>query len=94
MQLDEQDKTLFAMDTWFSLTAAESALNAAEPEVRRLESLFSVTDSDSELYALNHSGDMAVTISEDTTRLLAFSLEMARETDVRFDPTLYPILTA
>lgn len=96
--MEEQDKTLFAMDTWFSLTAygenAGSALDAAEREVRRLESLFSVTDPDSELYALNHSGGLAVAVSGDMAQLLAFSLEMAEETDGRFDPTIYPLLTA
>lgn len=96
--MEEQDKTLFAMDTWFSLTAygesAGDALDAAERKVRRLESLFSVTDPDNELYALNHSVGVAVAASENMAQLLAFSLEMAKGTDGCFDPTIYPLLTA
>lgn len=89
---------LFAMDTYISLTAygpgAEAALELAEARIQELESLWSVTDEGSEIYAANHSGGTAVDISADTEELLRFALNMARETGGALEPTIYPVLTA
>lgn len=56
----EATADLFAMDTWLNLSAygpeAEDALVAAQERIRELESLWSVTNADSEIYAVNHSG--------------------------------------
>ena len=94
----EETKTIFAMDTYFTLTVyggrAAEALDAAEAEIRKMERLWSVVDSGSELYALNHSGGVPMTVSSDTAELLAYALRMAQETGGAFDPTIYPMLTA
>lgn len=75
---------LFAMDTYINLTAygsdAEAALELAEARIQELESLWSVTDEGSEVYAANHSGGAAASISADTEELLRFALNMAQET--------------
>lgn len=89
---------LFAMDTYIDLTAygpnAEAALDLAEARIRELESLWSVTDEGSEIYAANHSGGAAVSVSADTEELLRFALDMAGETGGALEPTIYPVLTA
>lgn len=89
---------LFAMDTYIDLTAygpdAEAALDLAEARIRELESLWSVTDEGSEIYAANHSGGAAVSVSADTEELLRFALDMAGETSGALEPTIYPVLTA
>lgn len=86
------DRQFLAMDTFMSLSAggdaAEAALDAAQREIERLESLLSVTRPTSELSLLN-SGH-ADTVSPDVTELLSFSLAMARRTDGAVDPTVYP----
>lgn len=89
---------LFAMDTYINLTAygpnAEAALDLAEARIRELENLWSVTDEGSEIYAANHSGGAAVSVSADTEELLLFALDMAGETGGALEPTIYPVLTA
>ena len=89
---------LFAMDTYINLTAygpnAEAALDLAEARIRELENLWSVTDEGSEIYAANHSGGAAVSVSADTEELLRFALDMAGETGGALEPTIYPVLTA
>lgn len=91
-------KNIFAMNTYIALTAygetAETALNESESRIRELESLLSVTDESSELYAINHSGGTAVTLSTDTENVLSFALEMAQKTNGALEPTIYPVLTA
>ena len=88
----------FAMDTYMTFTAygngAEEALTRAEEEIQRLESEWSVTDEDSEIYEVNHSGGTPVTLSDDTAEIIRFALEMAEKTDGALEPTIYPVLTA
>ena len=56
----------FAMDTYMVIACegenAEEALEAAEARVRELEALWSATDEESEIYALDHAGGEAVAI--------------------------------
>lgn len=89
---------LFAMDTYLELSAygenAEAALEQAQGRIRALEKLWSVTDAGSEIYAANHSGGEAVTVSKDTADLIQYSLTMAEQTAGALEPTLYPVLTA
>lgn len=86
------------MDTYITMTAygqnAETALSNAEEKLIELEQLWSVTDSDSDIYAVNHSGGQAVQISEETAELLSFALQMAEETNGALEPTIYPVLSA
>lgn len=97
-QNSEAGTGLFAMDTYLNLTAygekAEAALEQAQNRIRELESLWSVTDEHSEIYAANHSGGETVTVSEDTADLVRYALGMAERTGGALEPTLYPVLTA
>ena len=94
----EATTELFAMDTYITMTAygrnAETALTEAEERLTELEQLWSVTDPDSDIYAVNHGEGKPVSVSEETARLLSFALQMAEETDGALEPTIYPVLTA
>ena len=87
-----------AMDTYATITAygkkAESALSAAQKRFLELEKMWSVTDEASDIYAANHSGGGAVTVSDETAALLDFTLQMSTKTGGALDPTIYPVLTA
>ena len=93
-----KEREFFAMDTYMTFTAygqeADTALQAAEEEIHKLEGEWSVTDENSEIYKINHSQGAPVTLSQDTAKILDFALEMARQTDGALDPTIYPIMTA
>ncbi|MDE7390878.1 MAG: FAD:protein FMN transferase, partial [Treponemataceae bacterium] len=90
--------SFFALDTHVSLSAhgdkAAEAVQAARQLIERCEEKWSVTDSRSELYAVNHGGGIRRTVSDETARLIAYALGMARETDGALDPTVYPVLLA
>ena len=88
----------FAMDTYMTFTAygtdAEPAVLAAEDKIRELEELWSVTDKNSDVYAVNHSSGQTVTVDWKTAELLSYALDMAEETNGALEPTIYPVLTA
>ncbi len=88
----------FAMDTHMQFTAygdkAEEALKAAEEVVAQLESKWSVTKEDSEIYQVNHSNGQEVALSDETAEIAVFALEMASKTEGALEPTIYPVLTA
>lgn len=90
---DEVSRDFFAMDTVMHLSAfgdhAEDALADAEAEIERLDHLFSISVSDSDIAHLNHTGNAAV--SAETRQLLERSLELNRITDGAVDITLYPV---
>lgn len=69
---------MFAMDTYITMTAygldAETALSKAEDKLTELEHLWSVTDPDSDIYAVNHADAQPVSVSEETASLLSFAL--------------------
>ena len=94
----EATTELFAMDTYITMTAygrdTEMALTEAANRLTELEQLWSVTDPDSDIYAVNHSDGQPVSVSEETAALLSFTLQMAEETDGALEPTIYPVLTA
>lgn len=95
--IDSQSKSFFAMDTYMTITAygenAETALNQVEERVKELEKMWSVTDENSEIYAVNHSEGENVHISPETAELLDFSLDISEVTDGALDCTMYPVLT-
>lgn len=94
----KNSKSVFAMDTYITVTAygedTDKALQAAEDKITSLEKRWSVTDENSEIYAVNHSGGQAVKVSPETANLLDFALDMHNRTDGAFDISLYPVLTA
>lgn len=75
---DEAKTEFFAMDTYITMTAygrnAETALSDAEDKLIELEHLWSVTNPDSDIYAVNHSGGQPVSVSAETAELLSFAL--------------------
>lgn len=87
-------RQLFAMDTIMEFTAAgrnaETAVDAAMREVRRLDALLSAADPSSEVSQLNKAG--GGTVSGDTAVLLALSQETYEETGGLFDCTVYPLV--
>lgn len=94
----ESSRYLLAMDTVMALTAygskAEEGLEAATEVITALEDLLSVTDEGSEVWAINHSGGLPVTLSADTAAVLDLSLSLAQKTGGALDPTIYPVLQA
>lgn len=92
------NKNFFAMNTYISFTVygdvSEKVLNISEAKVNELETLWSVTRNDSEIYTINHADGESVTVSDETIELLRFSLEMGKQTEGALDITIYPVLTA
>lgn len=97
-QLTKAESALFSMNTYMTFTAygehAQAALDESITLIERLESLWSVTDEESEIYKANHNGGQALSVSQETADLIAFALEMAQKTGGALDPTVYPVLTA
>ena len=85
-----------AMDTYITVEAygenSDKAVREVRSRVEYLEKLWSATDENSEIYALNHGKDPE--LSKETLDLAKYSLEMSEKTDGAFDPTIYPVLTA
>lgn len=86
----ESSLSFYAMDTFMTITAygsqAEQAVAEAEQYINALESKISRTREDSELSALA-AGETTV-LSEDTAEVLRIALDMAEQTDGKFDPTV------
>lgn len=96
--VQEHTAELFAMGTYMNFTAygeqADAALDEAVSHVEEWESLWSVTDENSEIYAANHSHGRPVPLSTETENLLRFALEMSGQTQGALDPTIYPLVSA
>ena len=91
----EASRECFAMDTVMQLRAygpqAAAALDAAEQEIRRLDSLLSCQDPAAELARCNAGSE---TVSEETAALIRTALELSAATGGAYDPTLYPLTLA
>ena len=86
--------TFFAMDTMMDFTVyGESGLiDQSESLIASLESLVSVTDTGSELYAINQTG--SGTLTGKASSLMEQALEICRRTDGALDLSIYPIVRA
>ena len=85
--------SFYAMDTFMSIDAYGENSQAAEQakdRVLELEDRLSVTDKNSEIFAINNG--LSVNISPDTLNLICYSLEMSEKTGGALNPTIYPIL--
>lgn len=85
--------SFYAMDTFMSIDAYGDHPEAAEQakdRVLELEDRLSVTDENSEIFAINNG--LSVNISPDTLNLISYALEMSEKTGGALDPTIYPIL--
>ncbi|MBD5153646.1 MAG: FAD:protein FMN transferase, partial [Oscillibacter sp.] len=90
---------LMAMDTIMSLTIygkpaqeAQDILQQAAGQIQDLDALLSVTNEESEIYRINHSGGEAVQLSERTRELLGEALELCQSTEGALDITIYPVV--
>jgi thiamine biosynthesis lipoprotein len=86
------------MDTYMELRAygdgAEEALETAEQQILSLDSLLSVTEEGSEVYAINHSGGTPTAVSQDTEEVLKKALELGATTGGALAVTMYPVSRA
>ena len=91
-------REIFAMDTIMSLEiygdGGEEQLERAVETIGRLEDLWDVTDEDSEVWALDHSGGEWVDLSPETVQLLSQALELCDLTGGALDLTAYPAVRA
>lgn len=97
-EVSSQSSQVFAMDTVMLLTVygdqAQQGLDQAEQTIQKLEKLWSATDENSEIWALNHSGGNWVELSEDTREILSRGLELCALTDGELDLTAYSAVQA
>ncbi len=82
------------MDTIMEIQAAgdEELLTGAETMIRDLEKKLSVTDEESEIYALNRDGEAVV--SPDVADIMTRALSVCAETNGALDISIYPVLKA
>lgn len=88
-------RTIYAMDTQMDFTVYESeradSLTKVNQEIIRLEKLLSTNDKDSEIYALNNE-HKPIPVSKETEEVLKLTLNIAKDTNGIFDPTIYPLI--
>lgn len=87
-------KEFFAMDTYMEVNAygdnGEKAVDKAEKEVNKLDSILSTGKSTSEISKLNKNKKQDV--SNDTMSLIKESVKISKETTGAFNPTIYPLM--
>lgn len=95
---EEHTADVFAMGTYMTLTAygesAEAALTLSKDRIKELESMWSTTDDNSDIYKVNQSSGTRTEVSEETTEILQFALDMAEQTNGSLEPTISPVVTA
>lgn len=86
--------TIFAMDTTidFTIYGTEKDLSAAESCLMELESKLSVTDTGSEIYAVNKNGTGM--LSQQISALLEQALTLCQQTEGALDLSIYPVVRA
>ena len=86
--------TFFAMDTMmdFTIYGESGLIDQSESLIASLESLVSVTDANSELYAINQTG--SGTLTGKASSLMEQALEICRRTGGALDISVYPIVRA
>lgn len=91
-----QTREFFAMDTFMSIKAygdnSASVLEKAEAEIKRLEKLLSVTDSESDIYKINLNSGTSVQVSDDTLQLIEKANAVSKKTNGATDISIYPVL--
>lgn len=72
-------------------TEDESVLNGCFALAEKYENLFSATKEGSDVWKINHADGKAVTVSEETVKLLITAADYANRTEGRIDPTIRPV---
>ena len=89
-------RDLFAMDTFMTLKAygenSDEALGKAAEAILMLEKKLSVTDEESDIWAVNHSGGKSTEISTQTAEIIDYALGISELTDGALDISVYPVL--
>lgn len=89
---------LFAMDTYMTMKAygpgAETALSDISSMISQLDAHLSVTNSESEIYRLNHAEGQPVSLSDTTADLLKKALALGGTTNGALQLTSYPLSLA
>lgn len=93
-QAEPETITLFAMDTYMELRAygGEAALEEAAALIYALDGALSVTNEESEIYALNR--DKRAALSPDAAALTGAALELCARTGGALDVSIYPVSRA
>ena len=89
----EHDITVFAMDTVMKITTyggSDELLDKVRSRIEQLEAMFSTTDENSEIYAVNRDGSAQV--SSDTETLTKFALDICDKTNGALDISIYPVV--
>lgn len=89
-----EERTVFAMDTVVTLTAygrnASKALEDAETEIHRLDSLMSRSNESGDIYPINAGGSGSV--SDETAFVINTAIDIGRSTNGAFDITIAPVM--
>lgn len=98
-EIYEENTSLFAMDTYMTFKlygnneeVLKRTLNDTKELIVSYEKKWSVMDTSSEIYLLNHSSGIEVEVSNETIKLLQYAKEIAFDTNGSFDPTICPIV--
>ena len=93
-QVPSEAADFFAMDTAMTVLVygedAKAAVSETESLIEDLDRQLSIFNSDSEFYQFNTAGQ--VLLSSQNKALLEQALELARQTDGAFDPTIEPVV--
>ena len=87
------EEEIYALDTVINMTVYsenQNAVNYAKAEIRRLEALFSVTNSTSDISRVNSAPDTFVSVSDECFSLISTALDVSDKTNGNFDITIYP----
>lgn len=87
----EYKKSIFAMDTVMDLTVYGNgdALNTAEEEIKRIDTLLDRGNENSEIYQINNK--KTAEVSSETAELIKTAVGISEKTDGAFDITTAPI---
>ena len=94
----EYTSYVYAMDTVMTLTAysdsdeTNNTLAAISGAIENLESHISVTNEQSDIYAINSGANSSQQVSEDTADILAQALELCGSTHGILDISIYPVV--
>lgn len=93
---DTYQTDFIAMDTYVSFTVngknPSIAAQSAQRETKRLESLLSVTDPDSEVSKINSANGQTLTISGETAAVIELALNVGHISGGALDITLRPVI--